>query len=132
MIKLRILGEPVAKARAKVTRWGAYTPEKTVNYETLIQEIYMQEEREKLNGELEMQVIAYFSIPKNTSKKKLEEMLKGTIRPTKKPDLDNIIKIVGDALNKIAYDDDSQIVRVSAEKWYSDTPRVEIIVRGLK
>ncbi len=129
MIKLRILGEPVAKARARTTKYGSYTPIKTVNYETLIKEMFAISNQEKLNGELEMQVMAFFSIPKSTSKKNCIEMENCRIRPTKKPDIDNIIKIVADALNKIAYDDDSQIVKVTAEKYYSLVPRVEILIK---
>ena len=59
-------------------------------------------------------------------KKKIELMEKGEIRPTIKPDLDNCVKIVADSLNGIAYKDDSQIVSVVADKYYSDTPRLEL------
>ena len=55
-------------------------------------------------------------------------MADGKIRPTKKPDADNIMKAVADALNGIAYKDDSQIVNVTIAKWYSDTPRVEVAI----
>lgn len=48
------------------------------------------------------------------------------IRPTKKPDMDNIIKIIADALNGIAYYDDSQIVDTAVRKFYSDEPRVVV------
>ena len=64
-----------------------------------------------LEGEIELVVRAYKKEPKSVSKKKREAMLKGEIRPTKKPDWDNVGKIVADSLNNIAYDDDSQIVR---------------------
>lgn len=53
-------------------------------------------------------------------------MLTGEIRPTKKPDWDNIGKVVCDALNKIAYDDDSCIVDGAVHKWYSEEPRVVV------
>jgi Holliday junction resolvase RusA-like endonuclease len=53
-------------------------------------------------------------------------MLDGIVRPTKKPDFDNIGKIICDALNKIAYDDDSQIVEANIYKVYADIPRVEV------
>lgn len=52
----------------------------------------------------------------------------GLIRPTKKPDIDNITKAILDALNKVAYKDDSAIVRFSIEKYYSDSPRVEVTI----
>lgn len=55
-------------------------------------------------------------------------MIDKHIRPTKKPDLDNIMKCVTDALNEIAYQDDKQIVSASIEKYYSEEPRVEVAI----
>ena len=130
MIKLVIPGEPVAKGRPRVTKWGTYTPEKTKNYETLVKELfYIKHGQTLLEGPLKMKVQAYFTIPKSTSKKKKELMKTGELRPTKKPDLDNILKIIGDALNEIAYQDDKQIISASIEKYYSEEPRVEIEIR---
>lgn len=127
MIKLTIPGQPCAKGRPRLGKFGTYTPAKTVNYETLVKELYiMQNHRQQLNGALRMWVVAYFQIPQSKSKKVKEAMLKGDIRPTSKPDWDNIGKIISDALNGLAYHDDSQIVRATVEKWYSDNPRVEI------
>ena len=51
-------------------------------------------------------------------------MIDRLIRPTRKPDFDNIGKIICDALNGIAYRDDAQIVDALVRKFYSDTPRV--------
>ena len=111
-MKLIIPGEPMGKARPRVTKQGiAFTPKKTVNYETLVQEIYaVVHGNKRLEGQIEAQIIAYFSIPKSASNKKRADMLSGKIRPTKKPDWDNIGKIICDSLNKLAYDDDSGIV----------------------
>lgn len=53
------------------------------------------------------------------------------IRPTKKPDWDNIGKIVTDALNGVAYHDDAQIVDAQVRKFYSKDPRVEIIIQDI-
>ena len=57
-------------------------------------------------------------------------MLMGDIRPTKKPDTDNVAKSILDACNKIAYDDDSHVVELFVEKWYSDEPRVVVELIG--
>lgn len=54
------------------------------------------------------------------------QMLDNVIRPTKKPDWDNIGKIVCDALNKTAFHDDAQIVDGSVIKCYSEQPRIEV------
>lgn len=133
-IKFTIPGTPVGKARPRVTRYGAYTPEKTVNYETLVKEMFAIKypKHEIMEGPLRMEVLAYFPIPKSASKKKALQMAKGEIRPTKKPDTSNILKIIEDALNKIAYNDDSQIVESSIEKYYSgDSPRTEVVIKPL-
>ena len=57
-------------------------------------------------------------------------MAKGEIRPTVKPDWDNIGKIISDALNGIAYKDDAQVVSCTVEKRYSNTPCVEVWLEG--
>ena len=58
-------------------------------------------------------------------------MVAGYIRPAKKPDIDNVIKSILDALNGVAYHDDTQVVAVFAEKYYSDTPRVEVEIGNM-
>lgn len=132
MVKLTIPGEPVAKGRPRVTRYGTYTPQKTANYETLVQQLYIIEELPKLEGQLRMEINAYFRIPKSATKAKKLAMEQNTIRPTKKPDGDNILKIIGDALNCFAYDDDSQVVDSIVRKWYSTEPRVEVEIEVVK
>lgn len=53
-------------------------------------------------------------------------MLDGELLPSKKPDIDNIVKAVLDALNKVAYRDDTQVVELQVRKQYSERPRLEI------
>ena len=53
-------------------------------------------------------------------------MLNNAISPTKKPDIDNITKIILDALNAIAFKDDNQITKLEIEKQYSEEERVYI------
>lgn len=129
MIQFVVYGEPVAKGRPRFSKRGfAYTPEKTTNYENLVKLSYLDSERDKyFNGEqLRMEVIAYMGISASKSKKIREKMESGEIRPTKKPDCDNLVKICGDSLNGIAFTDDSQIVSLTIDKYYSDQPRTEI------
>lgn len=59
-------------------------------------------------------------------------MRAGIIRPTKKPDMDNCIKVIADALNKLAYHDDTQIVDCQIRKFYSDDPRVEVRILDIQ
>ena len=128
-MKFTILGEPIAKARPRFSKGRTYTPSKTINYENYVKLCYQEQCKEFLEGELQMEVKVYMQIPKSASKKKSEQMEAGHIRPTKRPDLDNIIKGIADALNGIAYKDDSQIVRVTVEKWYSYKARVEVEIK---
>lgn len=128
-----IMGQPVAKGRPRITKWGAYTPEKTVNYENLVKYSYIDKykDSEVLESALSIEIKFYFQIPKSTSKKNRELMLIGELLPTKKPDIDNCIKIITDALNTIAYKDDNQIVVVHAYKYYTDEPRAKVTIKEL-
>lgn len=127
-MKFTIPGEPKAKQRARTLKTGrSYTPEQTVNYENWVKQCYLlSDQKERLEGQIEARIKAFFSIPKSTSKAKREQMLNGEIRPIKKPDLSNVIKSIEDGLNSIAYSDDSQIVKLVAMKYYSNEPRVEV------
>lgn len=89
---------------------------------------------EQLTGEIEAEIKAYYAIPKSMTKKNRQLIEEGKLHPTKKPDLDNVAKIILDALNGIAYKDDSQVVRLHIEKEYADDdkPRVEVILRELE
>ena len=58
-------------------------------------------------------------------------MLSGKIRPTKRPDIDNVAKVIYDSLNKVAYHDDAAIVESRVGKFYSDNPRVEVTIRQI-
>ena len=76
--------------------------------------------------------MAYYKIPKSYTKKRIKNILDGMEKPTKKPDVDNIIKIVLDSLNKVAYEDDKQVVKVSLEKLYTkEDERIEFNVKEM-
>lgn len=130
-------GEVVGKGRPRfstVNGYGrAYTPKKTLSYEKSVRAAYLEEYPTGLltwqdKEPLEMIVNAYFEIPKSASKKAKQKMLLEQF-PTKKPDADNIIKSIADALNGIVYADDSQIVQATVNKWWSEESKAEIIIR---
>lgn len=133
-INFIIPGEPKAKQRPRVCKTGhTYTPKETVQYEKLVRTCYEQKYSNiNLTGELTINIKAYFSIPKSGTKLIKRQMLAGDIRPVKRPDWDNIGKIITDALNEVAYHDDAQIVEAIVEKYYSDNPRVEVTVKELR
>ena len=119
----RVCGEPRGKQRPKFTRKGrAYTPKETRAYETEIKHAAMRAAAVsnfvKLpeKSPVKITVAAFFAPPASWGKKKRAAAFAGDIYPTKKPDADNIAKIVCDALNETAYHDDSQIVMCTAAK----------------
>ena len=63
-------------------------------------------------------------IPKSISKKRREAMLAMKERPTKTPDVDNLAKSIMDALNHLAYKDDSHVVSLTVKKYYMDPPKI--------
>jgi len=101
-----------------------YTPKETVDYENRIRLFFAERNpnAELIDGPVQMTIYAYFSIPKSVSKKKREAMIAHEILPTKKPDASNILKSFEDALNGLAYNDDSQICSVNCSKVYGETP----------
>lgn len=131
MIKIVIPGEPEGKGRPKFGNGKARTPEKTRAYENYIQYMFLDTKEKPLHGYIKMDIIAYYGIPKSKSKKIQEQMRNHELRPSKKPDIDNVFKVVADALNELAYHDDSQIVDGSIKKYYSDDPRVEVYIEEI-
>ena len=132
-VHFTIPGEPVGKGRPRFSRQGsfvmAYTPGKTVSYENLIKVEYERQSGFSFGErEIGLRVTAYFSIPKSASKVKRRQMKDGEIRPAKKPDIDNVCKVVADALNGVAYNDDRQIVYTEISKRYDDMPRMDISI----
>ena len=135
-VSFRVETKPIAKGRPRYVFFGgnrhAYTPKKTADYEALIADQYMKMADYYKYG-LDVPLIVSLSfglpIPKSTPKSRREAMNDGLIRHMKKPDVDNLVKAVLDALNGVAWEDDSQIVRVCAEKFYSKDPYIYIRIR---
>lgn len=107
-----------------------YTPGKTKDYEFLVQQYFkMKYPRfEEIQGRVSVEIIAYMSIPKTTSKKNRELMLNNEISPTKKPDVDNIAKSILDAMNRYILHDDNQVSKISVEKRFGEIEKVWIKV----
>ena len=130
VLSFTVPGEPKGKARPRVTRSGhAFTPKGTQYYENAVKLCFAEKypDHEPVADEGFIAIIdAGFAIPKSWSKKKREAALRGEIRPTKKPDADNIAKIMLDPLNEIAYKDDSQVTRLMIQKCYTAKPCVRV------
>lgn len=141
-VEFVIPGEPKGKGRARSriakARDGRqfvthYTPKDTVEYENLVR----MAAHEAMAGEAptrfpcHVSILVRCSVPASWSRKRRALALAGVILPTGKPDLDNTEKAVLDGMNKIVFRDDSVVCSVSKIKCYSETPRVEVLVREL-
>ena len=130
-------GEPVAKARARVffnkraNRVMSMTPTKTATYEQFIKLIAADFFPAPATGPVIMSIRVFRGTPKSLSKKLHEQAEAGTLRPTTRPDVDNYLKSCMDALNGISFRDDSQVIGVHVDKFYSANPRTEIDVEEL-
>ncbi len=115
--------DPVPKGRPRVTRFGTYTPKKTVDYEKLVRRSYVGN---RFDGAILLSVTFGMRIPKSKPKRTQAAMAEGKIRPTTKPDADNLLKAVCDGLNGVAFEDDKQIVALRAEKVYAFEPFITV------
>lgn len=135
-INVRFPFEPKPKLRprfkVRYNRVLTFTPTETkafeaeiAKYYTLVSKGFIYDQHKPINVTLHFAL----PIPKGTSKKKVAAMVEGLELPTKKPDIDNLVKSVLDALNGIAWYDDNQIVTLSASKEYSEEPHIDLTVR---
>ena len=146
MIHFIYHGEAVGKGRPRVARRGnyvhTYTPEKTRAFEEAIHFEFLASNCEKLpvyekGTPLVATIVIGVEIPKSYTKKRYALCRDRVLVPTKKPDTDNVVKSILDALDggaagAGAYDDDSQIVKIIAEKVYSEEPFVEVTIDEYK
>ncbi|WP_144514922.1 RusA family crossover junction endodeoxyribonuclease [Bacillus pumilus] len=132
-IAFTIYAEPVAQGRPRATTVHGmtrmYDPKKSRDFKSYVKLAASDYRPEQLlTCPLELRVKVYKSLLKSFSKKKAAEAERGELRPAKKPDVDNYIKGIKDGLNKVIWQDDSQIVDLHVSKFYSSTPRIEVEV----
>ena len=141
-IAFTIPGKPGAKGRPRFQKIGGfvkpYTPEETYNFENLVKLYYRDAAIEAgidmdiiPKGMFRIDIVAYFEITASKPKAWKELAAEGAIRPTSRPDWDNIGKIVSDALNDIAWIDDSYIVDARVQKVFSKLPRVFVTITDI-
>ena len=134
MVMYIVYGEPVGKGRPRFARRGnfvsTYSPQKTKTYED---EIRMMAKAamgssEALDTPVTVAIYIRVGIPASFSKQKRKDAIEGILKPTKKPDIDNIAKCFLDGMNDIVYMDDKQVVNLHITKVYAETPAVEVMV----
>lgn len=141
-ITFEVLGEPQGKGRPRFARRGGYvstyTPPKTKAYEKMIRDAFIDVASKNLvkrymfTSFVSVDIEAYFDVPKSVSKVK-RDLLRAGEFCSKKPDGDNIIKVVLDALNEVAYADDKNVIDIHVAKYYAaelDNPRIIVRLTG--
>lgn len=125
-----VFGKPQGKGRPRFTRSGhTYTPGSTAEYEERVKLAYRQAGGGRLSGFVTADILAVFTVPKSYTKAQKASAFDMRYVP-KKPDCDNIAKIILDALNGLAYDDDAQIVKLSVKKQYGIADHVTVTLEG--
>ena len=131
VVSLLIPVIPTGKGRPRLTTQGGfahtYTPPKTRQAEDEIRtHLNRLWHGKPLEGQISMDVTFFMSIAKSTSRKRANAMIG---KPhSSKPDLDNLLKLLCDALNGIVFKDDSQIWNLTSEKQYHSYPRIEVSI----
>lgn len=138
VVEFTIPGQPVPKGRPKFARRGAnvvaYTPAKTVSYENLVKmaATVAMAGRTPTAKPVHLAVTLTLQIPASWSGKRRALAVAGVIRSTKKPDLDNMAKILSDGCNGILWVDDAQVVQITIRKDYGEIPGAVVTVREVE
>ena len=134
-IYFEVQGVPVPKGRPRMTKTGhTYTPKETKDYEDLVKWSFIQQVGIYENPPEEpvmVKMVFRMPIPKSYSLRKLAKIRSQKMACPKRPDIDNLAKIVLDALNGLAYKDDNQIVQMELSKVYSDKPGTTICINEI-
>lgn len=136
LAQFTIPGKIRGKSRPRAFRRGGFIrihpTDQDISYENWVRTCYLNEfDQKPHSGALSVEIEVSMPIPKSYSVKKRNQALSGEIRPTKKPDNDNIEKIICDSLNKIAYNDDKQIVESTCIKIFGEKEGVFVTIRKI-
>jgi Holliday junction resolvase RusA-like endonuclease len=128
-----IPGKPLGKQRSRSTRGGHhYTPAPTENAEAWARGcMHEQYHGPLLSGAVGIMVEAVFPVPRSWPKRKQADALSGRLRPTGKPDWDNVGKLYCDAAKGLLWHDDAQVVLATVAKWYGTAPHVLLRVQPI-
>lgn len=131
-IEVELVGEPMGKGRPRFLRGSGrtYTPPTTAKYENRLKAAAKKamEGKHILDGPVRIRVMAFFQIPKSVSARTRRSMVQGFEWPTKKPDLDNVLKMAMDALNAVVWLDDKQVVADKTTKHWGENPGLAVYV----
>lgn len=130
MYYFEVIGKPHGKARARVTKWGSYNPASNVMYTEKIHKAFKEQlpNYKLTEAPVMIEIKAIFEPVKSVRKRERAEMISGKIKPTKKPDIDNIAKSVLDGLNGLAYKDDNQVIGLVCDKMYGKVSKIIVTI----
>lgn len=134
IVRFTVPGKPVGKGRPRAAKRGKhitlYTPQTTVTYESTVALAASQAMtgRPLIEGPAEVLMTMVLPVPASWSKRKQADALAGQLMPTTKPDMDNVVKAIFDAVNGIVWTDDVQVVGLRVRKVYGATPGVQVTV----
>lgn len=129
------MGKPVPWARSRQSGKRHFTSKEVSDYKQALgfaaRSANLSEHRYEMyfDGPVRVDLTVHIPIPKSWSKKKQKEYY--NFHPGR-PDLDNYIKIVLDAMNDVIWKDDSQVQIVHAEKYYNKLPKIVVLIRELQ
>lgn len=131
--EIEIKMDKFVKQRPKTNFYtGAiYTPRETKEREKMIADAFRIKNKEWVcdEGPIGMETLIQLKVPSKESNRKKAKMLIGEIWPTVKPDVDNVLKLVMDALQGVAYVNDKQVVDEHTIKIYGEENKIKIILR---
>lgn len=136
-VSFTVPGTPVGKGRPRFARTKVgvrtFTPEQTVRWENLARHAasVAMAGAEPFADAVSVVITAILPIPASWPKMRQVRARAGLLRPTVKPDADNLQKGALDAMNGVVYGDDKQAVDVHIIKLYGDRPRLEITVEQI-
>lgn len=114
---------PKGRPRFSKQTGRAYTPRATVVAEAWIRMCVTQAVgTPRVEGPVAVRAVFTSPVPSSWSRAKQSEAMAGRLHPTSRPDVENQLKTVFDALIGVAWKDDSQIVRVEAVKQFGAAP----------
>lgn len=128
-VAFEIPGDPHAKKRPRFGNGRTYTPQETINAETFIRLTAAPMFAEPFDCAVALDITAIFAPPKSWSARKTAATLGAP--HTQRPDLDNIVKTVADALNGVAYADDGQIAEAACRKVWGPVAKTVVVVRPI-
>lgn len=136
-VTFMVPGKPVGKGRPRAARRGKgitlYTPEKTATYESTIALFASQAMagRPLILGPVSVLMKIDLAIPASWSGRKKDHALDGIVMPTTKPDMDNVVKAIFDAINGVVWGDDTQVVNLHVIKCYGSVPGVQVMIHSV-